>query len=109
MHKACRFLLLFVLPLMGITNAYAVLQDEIQVYSDDINQPGELGLELHVNTTPNGVTSGYAGEVMNHHGLRVTPEISMGLTKTVDVGFYHPMVRTAEGDYQLTGAKFRIQ
>jgi len=32
----------------------ADLQDEIQVYDDAINSPRELGLELHVNTTPSG-------------------------------------------------------
>jgi len=34
--------------------AGAALSDEIQVYTDDINAPGEFGLELHVNTTPKG-------------------------------------------------------
>ena len=110
MHQVSRYFLCFILSLMGVVSAHAGLQDEIQVYTDDINKPGELGLELHVNTTPKGVTTpSYPGEVMNYHGLRVTPEISMGLTKTVDVGLYLPMVRTSEGDYQLAGAKFRIK
>lgn len=110
MHKASRYFCLFILPALGICNAYASLQDEIQVYTDDINKPGEFGLEVHVNTTPQGVTTpSYPGEVLNHHGLRVTPEISMGLTQTVDVGLYVPMVRTPEGDYQMAGAKFRIK
>jgi hypothetical protein len=90
--------------------AHAALQDEIQVYTDDINHPGELGLELHVNTTPKGVTTpSYAGEILNDHGLRVTPEISWGLTKTVDVGLYLPTVRSSDGHYYAAGAKARIK
>lgn len=54
--------------------ARAALPDEIQVYTDDINAPGEFGLELHVNTTPQGRrTPEFANEVTPHHGLRVTP------------------------------------
>ena len=34
--------------------ARAVLPDEIQVYDDSINKPGEFGLELHLNATPAG-------------------------------------------------------
>jgi len=91
-------------------NAYAGLQDEIQVYTDDINKPGELGVEVHINTTPKGITTpSYPGEIVNHHGLRVTPEISMGLTRTVDVGLYVPTVRSADGHYYAAGAKARIK
>ena len=35
-------------------DAHAALIDEIQVYTDDINAPGQFGLELHLNTTPKG-------------------------------------------------------
>ena len=81
-------------------HVHAALPDEIQVYTDDINAPGEKGLELHVNTTPKGITTpGYAGETMNHHGLRVTPELSLGITKTTEVGLYLPRTRTSEGPY----------
>jgi hypothetical protein len=37
-------------------DARAAQQDEIQVYADDINKPGQFGLELHPNTTPSGRT-----------------------------------------------------
>ena len=33
-------------------SAYAVLQDEIQVYDDQINDPGQWGLQMHLNSTP---------------------------------------------------------
>ncbi len=110
MRKPMRFFLQSALLAVFALNAHAALQDEIQVYTDDINQPGEFGLEVHINTTPKGVTTpSYAGEVVNHHGLRVTPEFSMGVTKTVDVGLYLPTVRSAAGDYSAAGIKFRIK
>lgn len=110
MFKTAQLFAAFALATLCVLNANAALQDEIQVYTDDINQPGEWGMEVHINTTPKGLTTpAYASEVVNHHGLRVTPEISMGLTKTVDVGLYIPMVRSGDGDYYAAGAKARIK
>ena len=52
--------------------AGAALSDEIQVYTDDINAPGEFGLELHINTTPKGRrVPDYRGEVVPNHGLHI--------------------------------------
>jgi len=46
---------LFAVALLGGSfAAQAALQDEIQVYDDEINAKGEYSLELHLNTTPNG-------------------------------------------------------
>lgn len=48
--------------------AYAVLPDEIQVDSGDINAPGAFGLGRHVNTTPSGIgTPSHPGEVTTPH------------------------------------------
>ena len=89
---------------------YAALPDEIQVYTDDINAPGEFRVELHVNTTPSGRrTPEFPGEVTPNHGLRVTPELTWGLTHTVDAGLYLPMVRDAEGRMRFGGPKFRLK
>jgi hypothetical protein len=90
--------------------ARAELPDEIQVYTYDINEPGEFGLELHVNTTPSGQrVPSFPGEVTNHHGFRVTPEFSYGLSHDWDVGLYVPTVRTGDGKYYAAGAKLRLK
>ena len=90
--------------------ARAALPDEIQVYTDDINAPGEFGLELHVNTTPSGRrTPDFPGEVTPHHGLRMTPEFSWGLTRTLEAGFYLPYTRDAEGRILFGGPKARLK
>ena len=92
----------------GLT--HASLQDEIQVYTDDINTPGEWGVELHVNTTPKGISQPtYSGEIMNHHGVRLTPEISYGLTKRLEAGLYIPLVRGSDGKLYAAGGKVRLK
>ena len=90
--------------------ARAALPDEIQVYTDDINAPGERGLELHINTTPRGnLTPGYAGERLTHHGTRITPEFSYGLTPSLEVGLYLPLVLDGHGRAELAGIKPRLK
>lgn len=90
--------------------ARAALTDEIQVYTDDLEAPGERGIELHLNTTPSGrTTPDYAGEVVPHHALRVTPEISYGIARNWDAGVYLPFVRSGDGAYFFAGPKFRLK
>jgi hypothetical protein len=94
----------------GAGPAQAALYDEIQVYDDTINEPGEVGVELHVNTTLSGrSTPEYPGEVTPAHGLRVTPEFSYGLTKTFEAGLYLPLVRDRDNRYYLAGSKVRLK
>jgi hypothetical protein len=84
--------------------------DEIQVYTDDIDKPGQFGLELHLNTTPSGrSTPDYPGEVTPRHGIRVTPEFSYGLPHNLELGLYLPFVRDANGTTYLAGTKVRLK
>lgn len=88
----------------------ASLQDEIQVYLDDIDRPGDFGLELHVNTTPSGrSTPDYPGEITPYHGVRVTPEFSWGLSRDWEAGLYLPFASDADGHLYAAGAKLRMK
>lgn len=90
--------------------ARAAMIDEIQVYADDINAPGEFGLELHVNTTPKGrSTADFPNEITPQHGLRFTPEFSYGLTRDLEAGLYLPYARDAEGTTHFAGPKLRLK
>jgi hypothetical protein len=101
---------LVVAAIFCCSHAYGALPDEIQVYIDDVNAPGERGLELHVNTTPSGrSTPGYPGEVPTHHGLRITPEISWGLARNWDGALYLPFVRSGDGTNYFAGPRFRLK
>ncbi len=104
-----KFILAFLLLISSIS-AYAELLDEVQVYTDEINSPGEWGLELHANTTPKGITKpSFPGEILSHHGFRLTPEISYGLTHTLEAGLYIPMVRASDGNFYSAGSKLRLK
>lgn len=101
---------LLVLVIVAMPGAYAVLPDEIQVYTDDIDKPGQFGLELHLNTTPSGrSTPDYPGEITPWHGIRVTPEFSYGLPHNLELGLYLPFVRDASGTTYLAGTKVRLK
>lgn len=90
--------------------ALAALPDEIQVYTDDIEAPGEYGVELHVNTTPSGRSvPDYPGEVTPAHGWRVTPEISWGIAPDWDWGLYLPFVRSSDGAVDFAGPRVRLK
>ena len=86
------------------------MPDEIQVYTDDLEAPGERGIELHVNTTPSGrTTPDYPGEVVPHHGIRITPEISWGLAPSWDAGIYLPFVHSGDDATFFAGPRFRLK
>ena len=101
---------MLLLPLLWAAPLSAVMIDEIQVYTDDINAPGKFGLELHLNTTLQGRgTPDYPGEITPQHGLRLTPEFSYGLSREFEAGLYLPGERTAAGAYYLAGTKLRLK
>ena len=85
--------------------------DEIQVYTDELNLPGQSGLELHVSYVFDGETEpGYHGERPPEHVLRLTPEISFGLAPNWDWGIYIPMAWDTEGNsYDFDGMKLRLK
>ena len=84
--------------------------DEIQVYTEELNDPGQYGLELHVNYALKGAkTASYEGEMLSHHRLQVTPEFSYGLTKTLEAGLYLPAARSAEGNIYGNGVRLRLK
>jgi hypothetical protein len=90
--------------------AHGALQDEIQVYLDDIDRPGRPGLELHVNATPDGnPMPAYPGEVVSRHGLRMTPEFSYGLAPQWEAGLYLPVVVDDHAHPNLAGLKLRLK
>jgi len=98
------------LLLLALGNgARAALPDEIQVYVDDLNEPGRLSVQLHVNATPSGVsTPDYPGESVAAHGWRMTPEFAYGLTPTLEAGAYLPVVHE-DGVLRAAGVKLRLK
>lgn len=84
--------------------------DEIQVYDDAINTPGQWGLDTHVNYVASGIkTPEWPGDAPSNHSFRVTPEFSYGLTSEWELGAYLPFLRTGDGMGYLEGGKVRAK
>jgi len=50
-------------------------EDEIQVYTDEMNEVGQYGVEMHVNYVPKGSRElSHSGEIPSNHRFQVTPE-----------------------------------
>lgn len=85
--------------------------EEIQVYLDEMNAPGEPGLDLHLNTVTAGDRSlDYPGQEPSLRRWRLTPEFSYGLSRTVELGLYLPLATLAsDGRLRAEGIKGRIK
>ncbi len=95
---------------IAAASAHADLTDEIQVYDDGIDKKGQLGLEIHLNTTPDGrAKPDWPGEIPPHHGVRATMEWSYGLTDSLEAGLYLPFLRDAAGTVYFAGPRFRLK
>jgi hypothetical protein len=105
------FLLVGVMAICLIRGVDALATpDEIQVYTEELNAPGELGLEQHLNYTPKGQqTPDYPGQMTSHHVTQITPEFSYGLSKNLEAGLYVPLAITPSGNTFLNGLRVRLK
>lgn len=94
---------------LSSTSSFAV-SDEVQVYTDDMNEPGEFGVEMHVNYVIDGEKMpAYTGASPSHHMLQATPEFSYGITKNWEAGMYLPVAREENGTMYGNGLRLRIK
>lgn len=85
--------------------------EEVQVYMDELNAPGELGLDMHVNDVLSGHNpADYTGQEPSLHRWRITPEFSLGLSRQLELGLYLPLATIApDGTPRAEGAKARLK
>ena len=85
--------------------------EEIQVYMNEINAPGQPGLDLHVNDVATGDgTPDYPGGQSSLHRVRVTPEFSYSLDDHFELGAYLPLTTIdASGRFRVDGWKLRLK
>lgn len=103
------FLLFGVLGFCVIHVASAA-PDEIQVYTDELNDPGQFGLEEHINYTIKGQqTPDYPGQMASHHVTQLTTEFSYGLSRTLEAGLYVPLAINPDGYSFLNGLRVRLK
>ncbi len=90
--------------------AAALDRFEIQVYQPDVNDPGQLGLEMHLNYTFDGIKEPeYPGEVPPNHVGRLTLEPAVGITEWLELGAYLQFMLTAEDEFKYAGSKLRAK
>lgn len=83
--------------------------DEIQVYTDQINGKGNYGWELHQNWVPIGIKDPqYNKDVPPQGQIRHTSEFSYGLTDNLEIGAYVPLLYK-DGTLTLEGGRGRIK
>ena len=85
--------------------------EEIQVYMDELNAAGQVGLDMHVNQVLDGDgTPDYPGAESPLHRWRVTPEFSLGLGSGFEFGAYLPLTTIAsDGVFRIEGVKARLK
>jgi hypothetical protein len=83
---------------------------EIQVYEAEVNEPGDLGLEVHANYTARGTrTPAYPGEIPPHRAFRLTLEPAVGVARWLELGGYLLTVAAPGEGYRFAGAKLRAK
>jgi hypothetical protein len=85
--------------------------EEIQVYIDDMLARGAFGLDVHVNDVLKGrlANADYQGQQTSQDRIRITPEWAYGLSKTIELGAYLPLMTIADGHGEIGGVKGRIK
>lgn len=103
----------FILSLLFVfgTGHSAVAMDafEIQVYANDINEPGKTGLEIHTNYIPRGSTTpAVFNGLADHHLWHNTLEFSRGVSESIDLGLYYQTAfQNDQGYYAGTKLRFK--
>jgi hypothetical protein len=90
--------------------ALALDRFEIQVYQSDINEPGQFGLETHLNYTVKGSAEPeFPGQVPPNHVGRITFEPAVGVTEWLELGAYLQLMFAPGGDARYGGWKLRAK
>jgi hypothetical protein len=95
---------------LAATPAHALDRFEIQVYEDDVNDPGQFGLEVHLNYTARGTRAPeYPGNIPPYHVGRMTFEPAVGVLDWLELGAYLQFLWAPAGDTRFGGWKARAK
>lgn len=83
--------------------------DEIQVYTGEIDKPGQFSITLHDNYTAIGPTQpAFPGGIVPNHSLNGAAEYALGIKPWLELGAYLPIYTvTGEGRPLIDGGKLR--
>ena len=104
------FLLVVVLCSAWSPSIANAASEEIQVYLDDKEAAGDVSLDWHNNYVFSGrSTPEYFGQRPPEHVYRLTPELNIGLSDTLELGVYVLTSRDTEGGLNGDGGKVRLK
>ena len=84
--------------------------EEIQVYIDDMTEPGHFGSDFHNNFVISGSTTpDYPGAIADQHVYRFTPEFYYGASDTLELGLYLLTATSPGLITQYEGEKLRAK
>jgi len=86
----------------GLSSVAIAAPEEIQVYLDEFADVGKYGLDLHTNYV-------LSGHPPNYHQLRVTPELSYGVSDNWEFGGYLLTASSPNELAQTDGIKLRAK
>jgi hypothetical protein len=110
MGRSARIFAAAAVLLLASAGAARAADEEIQVYEDDLDKPGQFGLDTHINYVfANHAAPDYAGQQPSVDRIRVTPEWSYGVTRNVELGLYLPLTDFRDDRFTVDGYKFRIK
>jgi len=87
--------------------ARAVDPFEIHVYDANVNDPGQVGIEVHLNTVIAGHGEAIPPELPSNHQWHFTAEPSLGITSWWEVGAYLQTALLGDGSFRYAGNKLR--
>ena len=90
----------------------AAAQDafEIQVYDSEIADPGDVGVEVHLNYVAVGEGAmSSSGELPSDHVTHLTLEPHVGLARWCEAGAYFQTALRPDGSFDYAGVKLRLK
>jgi len=89
--------------------ARAVDPFEIQVYDAESAEPGQAGIEVHINSVIEGQREAVAPELPLHHQSHFTAEGAIGVTRWWEAGAYLQTALLGDGSFHYAGTKLRTK
>lgn len=93
---------------MAIATPALAAPEEIEVYRNELNAPGEWALETNQSYVFSGSDEHEPGELASVGRYRLTPEIAYGLSPHWEVGIL-AMTTVRNGEFDAHGLKSRIR
>jgi len=84
-------------------------QNEIEVFTQDTQRPGEWGVDLHLNSILRGPETTPPEELPFVHAFNSVAEFSLGLSPTLEAGLYLPVSWSAQGHDLFAGPELRLK